>query len=120
MAKKRVAPLPHASAVTADRAARLYRLLTLLSTGPQSRSAIVRRLKLGVRGFYRDLDALRAVGIVVDLVRGKYGLVNGTERIVSRLPFPDPGLTLGEAEQLAKGRTPAHAKLRKQIKQIVG
>lgn len=120
MAKKSAAPPPPTSAVTADRAARLYRLLTLLGKGPQSRAGITRRLGLGIRGFYRDLEALRAVGIIVDLVRGKYSLTDNPAETVRRLPFPDPGLTLGEAQQLAKGRSPAHRKLRKQIGEIIG
>jgi hypothetical protein len=36
------------------------------------------------------------------------------------LPFPDPHLTLGEAQQLAKGRSAAHGKLKKQIADITG
>jgi hypothetical protein len=38
---------------------------------------------------------------------------------VARLPFPDPVLTLGEAQQLAKGRSPAARKLKQQIDRIV-
>ena len=54
--------------LTSLRAARLYRLLTLLGTGPQTRGFLLRRLKLDVRGFYRDLEetALRAAGHRMD------------------------------------------------------
>jgi predicted DNA-binding transcriptional regulator YafY len=119
MAKKRSAPLAPAHTVTADRAARLYRLLTLLGEGPQSRSGITRRLRLGIRGFYRDLEVLRIVGIVVELIKGRYTLKQAVGKSLDQLPFPDPALNLGEARQLAKGRTPAHRKLRKQIDAIV-
>src|SRR2546425_356767 len=50
MAKKRSSTSPSAS-VTFERAARLYRLLTLLGKGAQTREQLVRLLGLGVRGF---------------------------------------------------------------------
>jgi len=106
--------------VTADRAARLYRLLKLLDAAPQSRDRLIRRLKFDVRGFYRDLELLRAAGIELPLVNGRYTLQETVHDVYVRLPFPDPGLTLGEAQQLARGRTAAHRKLKAQIQQIVG
>lgn len=127
MAKKRstrpgpkAKPQPVArAAVTAERAARLHRLLQLLSTGPKTRSVLIRRLRLDQRGFYRDLELLRDAGIVVPLEKSRYSLEKEVEVAVARLPFPDPLLTLGEAQQLAKGHTRAHQKLKAQIKQIV-
>jgi predicted DNA-binding transcriptional regulator YafY len=122
MAKKKREPPPKASAtaITAERAARLYRLLALLGQKPQTRTALAARLKMGVRGFYRDLEVLRKVGIVVTLTKGKYVLDGTVAEAQGRLPFPDPGLTLGEALQLAKGRTAAHRKLKGQIEEITG
>jgi predicted DNA-binding transcriptional regulator YafY len=121
MAKKRT-PRTTATAktVTAERAARLYRLLQLLGAGPQTRDVLMRRLKLDIRGFYRDLELLRDAGIAVPLAEGRYRLNGNADAAVARLPFPDPLLTLGEAEQLAKGRTAAHRKLKSQITAIVG
>lgn len=119
MAKKRASPVRPAHAVTAERAARLYRLLTFLAEGPQTRTAITRRLRLGIRGFYRDLEVLRGVGLEVELVQGRYHLPRAGARAIDQLPFPDPGLNLGEARQLAKGRSPAHRKLKQQIDQII-
>lgn len=116
MAKKSLPPT--SVAVTADRARRLVRLLTLLGGGPQSRATLVRRLKLGVRGFYRDLEVLRAVNIAVELVKGKYLLSEDMTEAIERLPFPDPGLSLGEARLLAKGRSPAHRKMRDLLQEI--
>lgn len=116
MAKK---PASLLKTVTADRAARLYRLLRLLGEGPQSRAALTRRLRLDVRGFYRDLELLRAAGIDVPLEGGRYSLTGRLDQAVARLPFPDPHLTLGEAVLIARGRSPAHRKLKEQINHIV-
>ncbi len=110
---------PASRTVTAHRAARLYRLLQLLSRGSQSREDLARQLRCDVRSFYRDLTVLRGAGIVISLVRGRYTLEEA-ESAVDRLPLPDPGLTLGEARQLAQGRTEAHRRLKDQIDQIVG
>ena len=106
--------------MTLERAARLHRLLTLLGAGPQKRETLVRRLGLGVRGFYRDLDALRRADIEVALEAGRYALQGDLEEAMERLPFPDPGLTLGEARQLARGRTAAHRKLAAQVNAVTG
>jgi len=105
--------------VTPERAARLHKLLQLLGTGPQTRSVLMRRLSLDIRGFYRDLEVLRAAGIAVQLQNRRYVLEQDVDEAVARLPFPDPRLTLGEAKQLAKGRTRAHRKLKEQIEAIV-
>jgi predicted DNA-binding transcriptional regulator YafY len=121
MAKKRE-PRPKASAtaITAERAARLYRLLALLGQKPQTRTVLAARIKMGVRGFYRDLEVLRKAGIAVTLAKGRYSLEGAVKDAQGRLPFPDPGLTLGEALQLAKGRSTAHRKLKGQIEEITG
>ncbi len=106
-------------AVTAERAARVYRLLKLLGAGPQARGSLIRRLHLDIRGFYRDLELLRTARIEVPLRNQRYTLVGGVKEAIARLPFPDPHLTLGEAKELAKGRTPAHRKLKSQVNRIV-
>jgi len=105
--------------VTAERAARVYRLLKLLGAGPQARGSLIRRLHLDIRGFYRDLELLRTARIEVPLRNQRYTLVGGVKEAIARLPFPDPHLTLGEAKELAKGRTPAHRKLKSQVNRIV-
>jgi hypothetical protein len=120
MAKKgkNATPVPGRS-VSAERAERLYRLLQLLATGPQTRASLIRRLRLDMRGFYRDLELLRAAGISVPLRNRRYTLEDDVTAAFHRLPFPDPRLTLGEAVQLAKGRSLAHRKLKEQIAVIV-
>src|SRR5262249_12676199 len=108
MASKSPTQRAATSPVTSERAARLYRLLRLLGRKPQPGEALAQALELGVRGFYRDLEALRAVGIEIQLHESRYTLVGKLADAVARLPFPDPGLTLGEATILARGRSKAH------------
>jgi predicted DNA-binding transcriptional regulator YafY len=121
MARKRQTPSRSGGQkVTAKRAARLYQLLQLLGTGPQTRAALMRRLRVDVRGFYRDLVLLRKATITVRLEKGRYTLQEPVQAVVGKLPFPDPGLSFAEALQLAKGRTRAHHKLKEQIRQIIG
>jgi predicted DNA-binding transcriptional regulator YafY len=115
MAKKRKTTLPAAKMVTADRAARLYRLLQLLGRRPQARASLLRRLHLNVRGFYRDLETLHKLGIAIEFGRRGYTLVTTPQEALGRLPFPDPGLTFAEALQLSRGRTAAHHKLKRLI-----
>lgn len=98
--------------VTAQRAARLFKLLRLLGEGPQTRSGLLRRLRLDIRGFYRDLEVLRRVGLRVVLEGRRYHLEGDLEAALDRLPLPDPHLTVGEARLLARGRTRAHQKLK--------
>jgi hypothetical protein len=121
MAKRRTpaAPAPDLSGVTAERFTRLYRLVQLLASGPQPRTALARRLRLDVRGFYRDLELLRAAGVPVTLSEGRYGLEGKAGDALARLPFPDPHLTLGDALVLARGRTAAHKKLKDHLDLVV-
>jgi predicted DNA-binding transcriptional regulator YafY len=106
-----------AIALTPLRAARLYRLLTLLGDGAQTRNFLLRRLRLDVRGFYRDLESLRSLGIEVTTTgdETRYTLVGDVEDALERLPFPDPGLTVRDALQLAVGSTAAHRKLKQRV-----
>jgi hypothetical protein len=84
-----------------------------------TRTVLLQRLKLDVRGFYRDVKLLREVGIVVTLRQGKYVLEGEADEAIERLPFPDPHLTLGEARQLARGRSAIHRKLKGLLDQIL-
>lgn len=102
--------------LTGQRAARLYRLITLLGSGPQTRPQVLRKLKLDVRGFYRDLEALRDLGIEVCTGDdNRYSLNGELDDALARLPFPDPGLNFRDVQQLAKGDTVAHRKLKQRI-----
>jgi hypothetical protein len=120
MAKPRRSTVPTPqSSVSPERAVRLYRLVKLLAAGPQGREMLKRRLRLDVRGFYRDLELVRAAGIAVVFLEQRYRLDMALHEALARLPFPDPLLTLGEVRLLAKGRTAAHRKLKDQITQIL-
>ena|SRR5579864_4822209 len=116
MAKK-TRPTP-ALNITSERAKRLFRQVALLGRGTQTRAGLMRTLGLNMRGFYRDLEVLRSAGIDVALVKGRYRLTGDPTAAVELLPFPDPGLTVGEARQLARGRSPVHRKLRAQLAAI--
>jgi len=117
--RRRIPPAPSSKSVSGERKLRLLRLVRLLGAGPQTLSALTRRLHLDVRGFYRDLELLRHVGVRVSLQEQRYKLEDKLKDALERLPVPDPELTLGEARQLATGRTPAHRKLRDQIRRFV-
>ena len=122
MAKKRKSPpkpATPAATVTAERFVRLYRMVMLLASAAQSRENLTRRLRLDVRGFYRDLDLLRSSGVAVALAAGRYTLEQNTDDALALLPFPDPRLTLGAARTLAKGRSPAHRTLAETIASVV-
>src|SRR3954471_18860699 len=99
MAKQRPA---RSSALTPERLRRLYRLLRVLADKPLRRDALAARLKVGLRKFYRDLQALRALGIDVQLQNERYALGEPLDKLLDRLPFPDPGLSFGEAMHLSK------------------
>jgi hypothetical protein len=81
---------------------------------------LLRRLNLNIRGFYRDLEAVRMAGISISLAAGRYTLDDDAEEAIERLPFPDPGLTIGEARQLARGRGRGNKKIQQQLKAIEG
>lgn len=114
---QRKAPKP---SLTPDRVARLYRLVQLLGTGPKTRQALVRRLKVDTRGFYRDFEKMREFGVAMEMHDGRYVLMESVPQALARLPFPDPGLSVQEVLQLAVGRSAAHRKLRERIRILLG
>jgi HTH domain len=112
-------PAADRAAVTPERFVRLYRLVQILASAPQSRQALAKRLSVDIRGFYRDLDVIRKAGVPISLSAGRYSLSEAVATALGRLPFPDPHLTLGDARTLAKGRTKTHQQLKAQINAIV-
>lgn len=119
MAKARPTAAP-APGLAAARAARLCRLLRLLGERGQTRAALLRRLKVDVRSFYRDVEWLQnQLGVVIELQKDRYVLQSGAEEAIQRLPFPDPHLTLGEVQQLSRGRNAVHRKLQALLSEIV-
>jgi hypothetical protein len=119
MAKKRRPPSASLDTVAPDRARRMYRMVAMLAKGPQTRDVLRRALAIDVRGFYRDLLSLRDYGIDVGLRNRSYQLDMEPEKAYTLLPFPDPHLTLGQAQQLARGKTEAHRKLKTLVDQVV-
>jgi hypothetical protein len=107
-------------AVTAERFTRLFRMMRFLGEEARTREWLTQELDLDVRGFYRDLELLRSVGISVTLGEAGYVLGEPIERALARLPFPDPHLTLGEMRQLARGRTATHRRLQGLIDELGG
>jgi len=119
MAKRSQPAAPTQASVSIERAARLYRLVELIGAVPRTRLSILKKLKVDIRTFYRDLELLRENNIEVSVERRKYLLRLSTKAAILMLPFPDPGLTLGEAQLLAKGRTKVHKKMRDLLGQII-
>jgi hypothetical protein len=95
-------------------------LLVAVSSAARTRPALLRRLKVDVRGFYRDLELLRTLGITVAAVGERYKLDGTLDEALARLPFPDPGLSLGDALNLANGKTAAHRKLKSRLEAFLG
>ena len=111
MDKRRPAAEPSVG-ITRDRAGRLYHLLAALAEGAQSRSALMRRLRSGLRTFYRDLDLLRTLGVDLRTEADGYALHSSLEEALGLVPFPDPELTFGDVMTLMRGRSQAHRKLK--------
>ncbi|MCZ2341736.1 MAG: hypothetical protein LC104_08055 [Bacteroidales bacterium] len=108
-----------AATLSPHRAARLYRLLVLTAEAPRTRKLLLNRLKLDLRGFYRDLEFLRSLGIEVSLTDERYQLPGELNAALSRLPLPDPCLSFQEAMQLSQGHTTAHHKLRRRLESLI-
>lgn len=104
--------------VSPARATRLYNLLADLAAGPKARGSLLRRLRAGLRTFYRDLDLLRSWEIEIQMEKRKYVLKTSLARCLERLPFPDPDLSFADAITLSKGRTASHRKLKKLVEKL--
>lgn len=95
--------------ISPERAARLYRLLRTIEHQGLTRGVLLRKLRVGMRTFYRDLDILRSWGIEVALTGRKYHLT--TADWLGRLRFPDPELSFAEAIELAEAKLPSARKV---------
>ena len=121
MGRKKASSAEPVMTLTAARAARLYKLLTLLADAPQPRRTLLVRLKLDLRSFYRDLEALRKMGIDLQLgTNNRYTLPCDLSLALEKLPFPDPGLNVRDVLQLVNGTTAAHRKLRQRVNAFLG
>lgn len=121
MGRKKASTAASVVTLTAPRAARLYKLLTLLADAPQTRRTLLVRLKLDLRGFYRDLEAIRKLGIDLQLgTNNRYTLPCDLNVALEKLPFPDPGLNVRDVLQLVVGTSAAHRKLRQRVNAFLG
>ena len=117
MARKKAASPPKVDlTLTGERAARLYQLLSQLEGGPKTRSQLEKKLKIGMRTFYRDLEVLREFKIETATEGGKHVLKDTAWR--SKLRVPDPCLTFTEAEALAKGKSAANQKIAEMVTRL--
>jgi len=104
--------------ISSTRAGRLYRLLKQLDGQSVLRTALLKKLRVGMRTFYRDVDLLRECGIQVDVDGEGYSLQGTLSDALHQLPFPDPELTFGDIETLMRGKSATHEKLRALFKKI--
>jgi hypothetical protein len=98
----------------------LCNLLAHVAADSRTRQSLLSKLKVDLRGFYRDLELLRTLGIEIQSDGDRYRLAGTLDDAFARLPFPDPGLSLRDALQLANGRGDAHRKLQSRINSFIG
>ncbi|MBY0587561.1 hypothetical protein K2X85_10310 [bacterium] len=115
MARQTKKPKIH---ISIDRAGRLYRLLKHVSGATVDRATLLKKLNVGMRTFYRDVDLLRACGIVVNVADDGYVLEGTLKDALHQLPFPDPELTFGEIDAVMKGKSPSHVRLQQLFKKV--
>lgn len=108
------------STLTPVRMSRLFRFVQFLGSGPKTRAALLKKLKVDTRGFYRDFEQLRLFGVAVELHAGRYVLIESVEKALGRLPLPDPRLSVQEAIILARGKTATHRKFRDRLTGLLG
>src|SRR5947209_2202901 len=88
--------------ITLGRAARLHRLVVLLTQEPRRREVILDELRIGLRTFYRELKLLKRCGIKVQRRSRMYALGTSGQQVEGRLPFPDPQLSFAEMAELSR------------------
>ena len=97
--------------ITLQRASRLHRLVSFLTTEPRTRPAILSDLRVGLRTFYRELELLKKCGVKVRHRHRLYHLMATAAEAEGRLPFPDPQLSFAEMAELARCDCPAARRL---------
>lgn len=111
---------PVTTAVTLERASRLARLLKLIAKTARPRDVLMAKLRLDVRGFYRDVKALRERGVLLSVDGDSYRLLEHLDDACGKLAAPDPMLTVADLRVLGKGHSDAHRKLRRLYDALVG
>jgi predicted DNA-binding transcriptional regulator YafY len=120
MAMMKAKPIDASAGITPHRAARLFQLLNLLGGRPQSRPGLLKRLRIDLRSFYRDIEYLRSLGIEITANGGCYVLSIELDQALGRLPFPDPCLSVRDVMHLLNGSTAAKRKLRLKVEAVIG
>jgi predicted DNA-binding transcriptional regulator YafY len=105
--------------ISPARAARLYRLVTVLGKRPRPRDELLAELGIGLRTYYRELELLRRCGVKVRLDARQYTLQGTAGEAEGRLPFPDPQLSFAEMAELATGAGPAARRLAGLLRDVV-
>jgi hypothetical protein len=105
-----------ASTLTSARATRLYKLLSLLEGSTRARATLLKKLKVDLRGFYRDVEVLRELGIKIEVEGDRYTLGTTLNEALALLPFPDPGLSFADVLNLSQdGTSTVQKKLRSRL-----
>jgi predicted DNA-binding transcriptional regulator YafY len=105
--------------ITLQRAARLHRLVWYLAESARTRDAILARLGIGLRTFYRELELLKRCGVKVRHRNKLYTLLATAEQAEGRLPFPDPQLSFAEMTELAQCSCEAGKRLAELLASVV-
>ena len=113
-------PIDASAGITPHRASRLFRLLTLLGGRPQSRPGLLKRLRIDLRSFYRDIEYLRGLGVEISANGGCYVLSVDLDYALGRLPFPDPGFSIRDVMHLLNGSSTAKKKLKLKVEAVIG
>lgn len=113
-------PRDAGTGIAVHRAARLYRLVLLVGEKAKPRDLLLKKLKLDLRGFYRDVEFLRELEIDIAAKDGTYVLSTGLDEALGRLPFPDPGFSIRDAIHLLNGSSAAKKKLKKKLEAVTG
>ena len=106
--------------VTPERATRFAKLIRSIARVPRERDELLKKLHVDLRGFYRDVQTLRALSIDIKNRGSVYFLGEDADEARAKLPCPDPQLTVAELRTLARGTTDAHRKLKRLLETIVG
>lgn len=113
MAQKIEIESESANAISRERAGRLFKMVKLMSENSVQRAQLIRKLKVGTRTCYRDIDFLRNRGVRLKNVSGGYGLGESLDEALYKIPFPDPELTFGDVLAVMRGRSGSHKRLQK-------
>ena len=105
--------------ISINRAARLHRLVKILTQEALARDEVLGRLNLGLRTFYRELELLRRCGIKIRLEKRQYVLISTPEEAEGKLPFPDPQLSFAEMKELSQGEGPAARRLAELLRHVL-